>query len=51
MMFEKPVLNGKTDRENLQKLKTWADNMVDKLNYASEQIEKKTGGGQEWQAH
>lgn len=39
MMFEKPVLNGKTDKENLHILETWATNLIDKLNHAITHID------------
>ena len=33
MKLEKPDLHGRTDRENLAQLETWANNLVDSLNY------------------
>ena len=33
MKIEKPVLNGRTDRENLHILETWAGNLLDELNF------------------
>ena len=38
-MFEKPVLTGKTEKENLEILETWANNLVDKLNYSITHID------------
>ena len=39
-MFQKPILNGKTDKENLQILETWATNLVDRLNHAITHIDE-----------
>lgn len=39
MKLEKPKLTGKTDRENLHILETWADNLVDSLNYEVNHID------------
>ena len=39
-MFEKPKLTGKTDKENLEILETWANNLVDKLNYGITHIDE-----------
>ena len=41
MKLEKPKLTGKTDKENLHLLETWATNLVDKLNYAMSHIDDK----------
>ena len=38
-MFQKPILNGKTDKENLQILETWATNLVDRLNHSITHID------------
>lgn len=40
MMFQKPILNGKTDKENLQILETWATNLVDRLNHSITHIDE-----------
>lgn len=37
MRIEKPTLNGRTDRENLMKLATWAEQLCDALNYEIEE--------------
>lgn len=33
MKTERPILNGKTDRENLHIMETWAQNLMDELEY------------------
>lgn len=39
-MFRKPILNGKTDKENLQILETWATNLIDRLNHSMTHIDE-----------
>lgn len=39
MKIEKPKLIGKTDKENLYILETWATNLVDELNYTMTHID------------
>lgn len=39
-MFQKPILNGKTDKENLHILETWASNLVDLLNHSITHIDE-----------
>lgn len=38
-MFQKPILNGKTDKENLHILETWASNLVDQLKHSLTHID------------
>lgn len=38
-MLQKPILSGKTDKENLHILETWASNLVDQLNHSLTHID------------
>lgn len=40
MNIEKPILNGKTAEENIQKLETWAGRITDEINYAINHLDK-----------
>ena len=41
MKVEKPVLNGKTDAENIQILETWASNLTDLINYEINHLDER----------
>ena len=40
MKTERPILNGKTDRENLHILESWAQNLMDELEYTLNHIDE-----------
>lgn len=40
MKIEKPKLTGKTDRENLQILESWANSLVDELQHQMTHIDE-----------